>query len=121
MRIADETVGQAADVHQAAVVHADIDETAEIDHVEHRAGQFHAGGQVFQLQHALLEDRRRQVLARVAAGTGQLRENSRSVSVPTAGSFTGAARDWTRIGGNVADEFTESAFRRRRREPERAT
>ena len=75
MRIANETVGQATNVHQAAVVHADIDETAEIDHVEDCTGQFHAGRQVFELQDALFEDRRGKVLAGVPAGTGQLGEN----------------------------------------------
>ena len=44
MRVADVAVGHVADVHQPAVVHADVDKTAEIDHVEHGAGQFHAGG-----------------------------------------------------------------------------
>ena len=43
VRIANEAVGQAADVHQAAVGQADIDEDAEIDDVEHRARQLHAG------------------------------------------------------------------------------
>ena len=37
VRIANEAVGQAADVHQAAVGQADIDEDAEIDDVEDRA------------------------------------------------------------------------------------
>ena len=75
VRIADEAVGHAADVDQAAVVHADIDEAAEIDDVQDRARKLHAGRQVFQLEDALLEDRRRQVFAGIAAGPGQLRED----------------------------------------------
>ncbi len=45
--IADEAVRESADMHQSAVVHADIDEAAKIDDVEHRAGQFHSGREVF--------------------------------------------------------------------------
>ena len=75
VRIANEAVGQPADVHQAAVVHADIDEAAEIDDIEHRAGQLHAGREIFQLDNALLEDRRRQILARIAARPHELGEN----------------------------------------------
>jgi hypothetical protein len=41
VRVANETVGQAADVDQAAVGQADIDEDSEIDDVENRAGQLH--------------------------------------------------------------------------------
>src|SRR5262249_44948894 len=49
VRVLDEAVGQAADVHQAAVGEADIDEHAEIDDVQHRARQLHRRQQVFQL------------------------------------------------------------------------
>ena len=77
VRIADELVGQPADVNQAAVVHADVDEAAEIDHVQHRAGQLHAGRQVFQLDDAAFEDRRGQILAGIAARPDQLRQNVR--------------------------------------------
>ena len=57
VRIADELVGQPANVDQAAVVHADVDEAAEIDDVQHGAGQFHVRREVFELEHAALEDR----------------------------------------------------------------
>ena len=43
MGIANEPIRQLANVHQAAVVEADIDKGAEIDHVENAAEQFHAG------------------------------------------------------------------------------
>ncbi len=72
VRVADEAVGHVADVDQPAVVHADVDKGPEIDDVEHGAGQLHRRRQVFQLQHAPLEDRRRQVLAGIAPRPGQL-------------------------------------------------
>ena len=49
----------------------EIHECAEIDHVLHRAAKFHALVQIFQLQNTLAEDRQRQILARIAAGTQQ--------------------------------------------------
>ena len=61
-----------ADVHQPAVVQADVDKGAEVDNVEHRTQQFHAGLQVLELEHALLEKWLRQVLAGIAAGPCQL-------------------------------------------------
>ena len=64
VRIADETVGQLADVDQSAVVHSDVDERPEVHHVEDRAGQLHAGFKIFKFQHALFEDGGRQVFAR---------------------------------------------------------
>ena len=75
VRVADEFVGQLADVDQPAVVHADIHKRAEIHHVEDRARQFHALGKIFEFEYALLEDRVGKIFARVAAGTGQLRQN----------------------------------------------
>ena len=75
VRIADVLVGHLADVHQAAVVHADVDEGPEIDDVEHRAGQFHARAEVFQLEHALFEHGRGQIFARIASRTDQLRHD----------------------------------------------
>src|SRR5262245_24613136 len=49
VRIADELVGQAADVHQPAVFQSDVDEGPKVDHVEHAAGELHAGVEVLQL------------------------------------------------------------------------
>ena len=43
VRIADVAGAELADVNQAAVGQADVDERAEIDDVEHRAAQLHAG------------------------------------------------------------------------------
>jgi hypothetical protein len=45
-RVADELVRQLADVHQAVLVHAQVDEGAELRHVADRAFQHHAGLQV---------------------------------------------------------------------------
>ena len=56
---------------QAAVLQANVDECAEIDDVQHRSLELHARLQVLQLENALLEDRWRQVLARVATRPGQ--------------------------------------------------
>ena len=83
----DVAVGHLADVDQAAVLQADVDEGAEIDDVQHRALQLHARLQVLELEDALLEDRRRQVLARVAAGPGQRVEDVAHASArrPAAG------------------------------------
>ena len=46
-------IGQLADMHQPAVLEPYIDERAEVDHVQHGAGQFHAAGQVVEFQDAL--------------------------------------------------------------------
>ena len=64
-----------ADVHQPAVVQADVDKGPKVDHVEHRTQQFHAGLQVLELEYALLKKWLRQVLAGIAAGPGQLLDN----------------------------------------------
>ena len=60
------------DVHQSAVVHADIDKAAEIDDVEDRAGQFHAIGEVLEFEHAVFENGRRQIFAGIASGPGKM-------------------------------------------------
>ena len=71
VRAADVAVGELADVDEAGVLEADIDEGAEVDHVQDGALELHALGQVFELEHALLEDRLGQVFTRVAVGPGQ--------------------------------------------------
>ena len=43
VRIADVAGAELADVNEAAVGKADVDKRAEIDDVEHRAAQLHAG------------------------------------------------------------------------------
>src|SRR5205823_5519589 len=59
----DVAVGHLADVHQAAVFETNIDEGAEIHNVQDGALQLHAGLEVFELEDALLEDGRLQVIA----------------------------------------------------------
>ena len=47
MRVANIAVGQAADVDQAAVGEANINERAEVDDIQHRPLQLHVLLQVF--------------------------------------------------------------------------
>src|SRR5262249_56674653 len=68
--ILDVAIRHLANVDQAAVFEADVDERAEIDDVENRALQLHARLKVLELQDALLEDRRGQGFARIAARPG---------------------------------------------------
>ena len=44
-------------MNQAVLVHADVDERAEVGDVGHHAFELHAGHQVAQLLHAVLERR----------------------------------------------------------------
>lgn len=59
-------------MHQAILVHAQVDEGAKLRHVAHRALQHHAFLQVGNALHALVEARHLEVRARVAAGLFQL-------------------------------------------------
>ena len=74
-RILDETVGQLGDVHEPVLMHADVDEGAERGNVGDDAFELHAGLQVGDLVDALLERRRLELRARIAAGLFQLGEN----------------------------------------------
>ncbi len=60
------TRAELANVNEPAVRKANIHKRAKVDHVEHRTPQLHTSLQVFELHHIFAEDRRRQVLARVA-------------------------------------------------------
>ncbi len=62
-------------MHQPAVLQTDVHKRAEIDDVQHRALQLHARLQVLDLEDVLAEDRRRQVVARIAQRPGQRVEN----------------------------------------------
>jgi len=75
VRILDEAVRQPTDMNQCAVRQPNVHEHAEVDHVEHRAAQFHARREVFQFHDAATEHRRRQVFARVASGSSERRQN----------------------------------------------
>ena len=73
--IADEVVGELADVDQAVLVDADIDERAEGGDVGDDAGQFHARREVLGFVHAVGEAERLELLARIAAGFGEFGED----------------------------------------------
>ena len=66
-RMLDEFVAQLRDMNEPVVLDADIDESAEVDDVAHRAMKLHARLQILDAQHIRVEDRSRQLFARVAA------------------------------------------------------
>ena len=74
-RVVDELVRQLAHMHQAVLVHAQVDEGAELGHVAHRALQDHAFAQVADVVHAVVEARHLEVRARIAAGLFQLAQD----------------------------------------------
>ena len=53
-------------------MHADIDERAEVHNIAHRTAQLHAGLQILELQNIGAQQRRGQLVARVAAGLHQI-------------------------------------------------
>ena len=59
-------------MHKPVLMDADVDEHAEIDDVAHRSAEHHAGLQILQLQHIRAQNRRGQLVARVAAGLDKL-------------------------------------------------
>ncbi len=71
MRALDVAIGKLADVHQARILETNVDECPKIHHVQDRPLQLHAGGQVFDLQDPLLEDRLGKIFARIALGAAQ--------------------------------------------------
>ena len=73
--IVDELVRQLAHVHQAVLVHAQVDEGAEGGDVAHRAFQLHAGLQVGDVVDALVEARHLEVRPRIAARLLQLAQD----------------------------------------------
>ena len=70
--MADEPVSHAGDVHQPVLMHANIDERAEVNHVAHRARQLHARRQVAHCEHIRAQHGRGQRLTRVTSGLFQL-------------------------------------------------
>ena len=74
-RIAHESVGQLADVHQAVLVYADIDEGAESGDVGDDSGQLHSRFQILDLLHPFGEAERLEFAARIATRFRQLLEN----------------------------------------------
>src|SRR5690606_16898000 len=68
-------IGNLTDMYQSTVGKPDVDERAEVDDVQHGAGQFHVLVEIFELHRSLAENRRGKVFARVAAGPGQTSDN----------------------------------------------
>ena len=75
VRALDVAVGHLADVNQRLSFEPNVNERTERDDVQDRTPQLHALRDAFQFQHALLEDRWRQVLAWVASGLRQRIDN----------------------------------------------
>ena len=73
--VLDKAVADFRDMHQAVLVYADVHKSAEVNDIAHGARQLHAGLQVLNGEHVRPQQRRRQLVARVAAGTQQLRHN----------------------------------------------
>ena len=71
VRIFDEASGEFADVHQAILVNADIDEGAESSDVGDDAFERHAGGEIRYLSDGGLELRSNELCARIAAGLAE--------------------------------------------------
>ena len=107
-------VGQLGDVHEAILMHADVDEGAERRDVRHHALELHAGLQVADLVDALLEGGGLELRARIAAGLFQLGED--------VGDGRDAERGVGIVGGAqrlqeraVADDRLQRPLGRRRR------
>ena len=79
VRVLDVAVGELADVNQSVLVHADIDECAEVGHVGDHALQNHSRLRVGDLAHAFGEAGRQELLARIAARLLQLFQICRRV------------------------------------------
>jgi len=75
VRVLDEAMGQRGDVHEAVLVHADIDESPEVRDIGDHALEQHARRQVADRLHALAEDRGPEGRARVAAGLLELAQD----------------------------------------------
>ncbi len=75
IRALDISIRHLADVHEAAIFQADVDERPKIDHVQNRALQLHGGLQILKLEDALFENRRGQVFAGISAGPAQRFDN----------------------------------------------
>lgn len=62
-------------MHKSVLMHADIDKCAEINTVAHRTLKFHPGPQIVYVHNVATQHGCGQVLARVAAGPGQFRDD----------------------------------------------
>src|SRR5690606_27194960 len=71
VRVAHKVAMNLADVHQATVTQPDIDERAEVDHVEHRPAKLHTDFEVVELHHVAAKDRWWEIGTEVASGAFQ--------------------------------------------------
>ena len=71
-RAPDEALGQLGNMHQSVLMHADIDERAEVGHVPHDAVKHHSHTQRSDIHRIGAQDGLRQLVAGVAAGLLQL-------------------------------------------------
>ena len=69
--IADEVVGELADVDESVLMDADIDECAKSRDVGDNAGKFHADLEVVRLFDAVLEREQLELLAGIATRLGE--------------------------------------------------
>ena len=74
-RMPDKFAADLRNMHQTVLMHANVYKDAEVNDVAHRAAQLHAGLQILQLQNVGPENRRGQLVARVASGLDQLLDN----------------------------------------------
>lgn len=75
VRIANESIGQSANVNQTAVDDPDVDERSEVDNVQHGAAELHARSEVLQLQDFATEEWWWEVFARVASWSDERLED----------------------------------------------
>jgi hypothetical protein len=102
-------IGELADVDEAVLVDADIDEGTEGGDVGDDAGEFHADLQVGGFFHAFLEREQLELFARVAAGFGEFGTGCpASVGRPTS-ALTYFLRSIFLAGGFVGEQVLDLA------------
>ena len=77
MRISHVATRQLTDVHHATVVQADVNKSPKVNDVEDRTHEFHSHLKILQLEHALLKERLRQVLAGIPTWASELLDDVR--------------------------------------------
>ena len=77
VRISHVATRQLTDVHHATVVQADVNKSPKVNDVEDRTHEFHSHLKILQLEHALLKERLRQVLAGIPTWASKLLDDVR--------------------------------------------
>ncbi len=98
-------------MHQPILVHADVDERAEGRHVGHHAFQHHAGLQVLDVFHAVLEGGGLEFRARIAAGLlefAQDVDHGRQAELVVGELQRGQAAQRLAVAEHVADAFLDA-------------